>query len=70
MTKTFRTGSYFFIFIAVIWSLVAIGNGKVANFFGAEIFVAAKEDMMVALALNAMAAVCFIILGIIALRNR
>jgi uncharacterized membrane protein len=68
--RVFRIGSYAIIVAAVAWSLLAIGNGKVGELFGVRVFMAAAEDMMLALALNGASAVCLVALGILALTDR
>ena len=70
MLKTTKILCYIVIAIAVFWSLLAIGNGKVGTFFGVDVFIASKSDMMAGLTLNAVAALGLIILGIIALTHR
>lgn len=70
MAKTTRILCYLMIVTAVAWSLLAIGNGKVGAFFGTEIFIAAKRDMMVALVLNGVAAVGLLTLGLMAAFGR
>jgi hypothetical protein len=70
MAKTISVLCYIVIAIAVLWSLLAIGNGKVGTFFGTPVFIAAKGDMMAALVLNAVAAIGLLILGAMAFAHR
>lgn len=70
MKKTTQILCYIVIAAAVVWSALAIGNGKIVSIFGVEIFAAAKNDMMAALVLNMVAIVGLLILGAIAVTDR
>lgn len=70
MGKTVKGLSYGMIALAAIWSALAIGNGKVGSLFGAEFFIASKDDMLAALVLNIVAIIGLVILGIMALAER
>lgn len=70
MKKTILIIAYAAVVIAVAWSCVAIGNGKVGKFFGVDVFIAAKDDMMLALVLNMVAAVGLVIIGATRLATR
>ena len=49
MRQVFRVICHVFIFCALLWTAIAVGNGKTGTFFGTEVFIASADDMMVAL---------------------
>lgn len=49
MRRFFWFGSFIVLALCLAWSLLAIGNGKVADLFGKSVFIASGSDMMAAL---------------------
>ncbi len=64
MRALLRVVSWMVLVAAVGWTLLAIGNGKTGEIFGAEFFIASQADIMIAFVLNGAAAAALLVLGV------
>lgn len=70
MKKTTRILCYVAISLSALWSILAIGSGgvgKKGSFFE-EVFIASRDDMVVALALNMVSLAALLLLGAMAVK--
>ncbi len=63
MTKFIRFICYTVVLLSLVWSIAAIGNGKVGTLFGADVYIASQTDMKIAFILNIAALVCLLVIG-------
>lgn len=72
MGKVVKVVCYIAVALSVLWTLIAVGNGKVGadNTLFEGVFLASKDDMMVALILSIAGLIALLILGAMALIGR